>query len=643
MLPGGTMRCGVALLVAIGSVAAAHAADMPLKARPPAAALSWSGCYIGLHAGVGDSFDQWDYRNSINGIVGGQVGCNYQTGAIVVGIEAEGAWAGSSSRFHLAQPGFSDDFTGRNRWEGDVALRAGVAVDSALIYGKVGAARSRFDFAYADSFGDLQSGSGTLTGLLLGAGLEYAFAPNWSAKLEYNHVSYLARSFHFVDPVFLFDYNESVSATKHVVKAGINYRFAGPWTATGAAASAYAAAPAAAYNWTGCYIGLHGGGGAQYDAWTFVNGGGGIAGAHTGCNYQSGALVFGLEAEGAWSGIAGTFHYDDPGFMENVQARNRWDVDVALRSGLALDRALLYTKVGAAWGRFDVTADDNFGSFQRGTGTLTGLLFGAGVEYALAGPWTAKLEYNYVGYLGKVVHVQGGGGFLTRDLTVSATKNVVKAGINYRFGDPSVSSGGMPVLPAAAYNWTGCYVGVQGGGGALYHDFAGRNGGGILGGGQVGCDYQTGRFVFGIEGEGWWSGLVSSGFSTTTTTATTNRARNPWSVDVAARAGFATDQALIYGKVGAAWAQFNMDRDVSTGAFNRGSSTNPGLLLGGGLEYAFAPNWTGRVEYNYIGYVGKEAHIVTRSAAGVMSFFDETYSASSHVLKAGINYRFGQM
>jgi outer membrane immunogenic protein len=121
----------------------------------------------------------------------------------------------------------------RNRWGIDGAARVGVAVDRALIYGKVGVATGRFDFSSSfaqndGSFISFQSGSSTLTGVVLGAGIEYAFATNWSAKLEYDRTDYLARSVSFVSVDNLGDVNFSNSnetATTNIVKAGINYRF----------------------------------------------------------------------------------------------------------------------------------------------------------------------------------------------------------------------------------------------------------------------------------------------------------------------------------------------------------------------------------------------------------------------------------
>jgi opacity protein-like surface antigen len=61
-----------------------------------------------------------------------------------------------------------------------------------------------------------------LTGLLLGLGIEYAFAPNRNAKLEYGHVGYLSRN------VALTTASTNESATTNIVKAGVNYKFFGP-------------------------------------------------------------------------------------------------------------------------------------------------------------------------------------------------------------------------------------------------------------------------------------------------------------------------------------------------------------------------------------------------------------------------------
>ena len=138
---------------------------------------------------------------------------------MVFGLEGDAAWSDMANGFDFVGFEGSSD---RNRWSADLAARAGIAAERALIYGKAGVAAGRFDFFETDIGGGFLQGGATLTGLLLGFGVEYAFAPNWSAKLEYDHVGYVSRS---VDLATLTT-NESI--TTNTVKAGINYKFFGP-------------------------------------------------------------------------------------------------------------------------------------------------------------------------------------------------------------------------------------------------------------------------------------------------------------------------------------------------------------------------------------------------------------------------------
>src|ERR1700674_1625565 len=176
---------------AILSIGAASAADLAVKAMPyvaPAPVFSWTGCYVGVHAGAGVLHDQgvqaqqqFADRHGVGGLAGGQIGCNYQTGMLVLGIEGEGFWSGMKVT--------QDQFGGvngntlistasiKNRWDYDAAARFGIAVDRALIYGKAGWVFGRFDWNFATVINNSLStqGSATLDGLLIGLGLEYAF------------------------------------------------------------------------------------------------------------------------------------------------------------------------------------------------------------------------------------------------------------------------------------------------------------------------------------------------------------------------------------------------------------------------------------------------------------------------------------
>lgn len=678
-----------ALVVIVGAQAA-RAADAAVPRLPtktaivPAAVTNWTGCYIGVHGGggaVSDTFiagggiENFNFLHGGGGFAGGQIGCDYQNGAMVLGLEAE-AWSGLTNPEHFAVGQFfAVDAIDRNRWSADAAVRAGIAFDRALVYGKAGIAEGRFAFSFAQNTGFFGTGASTLTGALLGVGLEYAFAPNWSAKLEYDHIEYGGRTVHFDQSAAQggpFDGTESASV--NLIKAGINYRFGSPsLTSDGAGAPALitkalpsktpaAAAFTSTASWSGCYIGAHGGGGWILNTFDFnsINGGGGVAGGQFGCNVQAGAIVWGVEGEAAWSGLTKQVHQDASSSFADSTSRNRWSADVAARAGIAADRALVYGKAGLAAGRFAFSLDSDGGGTQSGSATLAGLLLGAGIEYAVAPNWSVKLEYNHIDYFGRNVGFDStpSGPFLESE---AATANVVKLGVNYQFarssfGDlpfapadraaPEILKAPIYKAPVAASNWTGCYAGVHGGGGVLGDSFTSAGSSdaepvplssGGFAGGQIGCDVQTGVLVWGLEGEAAWSHIVNR--VAQTTPAVESSANLVWSADGAARAGIAIDRGLIYGKAGVAAGRFEFSNtQPAVGLiFQTGGKTLPGLLLGGGIEYALAPNWSVMLEYDRIAYAGRVVHI---DASGI-SPFNETESATVNEAKAGINYRFG--
>jgi outer membrane immunogenic protein len=217
-----------------------------------------------------------------------------------------------------------------------------------------------------------------------------------------------------------------------------------------------------------------------------------------------------------------------------------------------------------------------------------------------------------------------------------------------------------PVYASAAapvFNWTGCYAGLHAGAGLMHdiyssNDSGGgpiQNGSGALGGGQVGCNYQTGLFVVGLEGEAYWSGIkstygetpsVSSPFDYTT--------HNKYDFSIAARMGFAYDRAYFYGKAGWVWGKFQMHENFLNCCDNNGNNFTEltdgstmlnGLLLGVGMEYALTEHWTVKGEYNYLNY-GSKMVTYTNNNLGTISFFGGSQGADKQTFKIGANYLF---
>jgi outer membrane immunogenic protein len=198
-----------------------------------------------------------------------------------------------------------------------------------------------------------------------------------------------------------------------------------------------------------------------------------------------------------------------------------------------------------------------------------------------------------------------------------------------------------PVAYAApVYNWSGFYIGGNAGAGFSNSSWSdpitGTNNTfdktGFIGGGQVGANWQINALVLGIEGDFDWTGLNGSGHDSLGNTINTN---TQWTSTVTGRIGAAFDRLLIYGKGGVAFAHDNDSVDTIAGSTASASMTRTGWTAGGGFEYAFAPNWTAKIEYDFLGFGSEALNLPT-----VPSY---TTNASLNVqeIKAGINFKFG--
>jgi len=176
------------------------------------------------------------------------------------------------------------------------------------------------------------------------------------------------------------------------------------------------------YNWTGFYAGINGGYGFGRSDFSspFASGSfdtsGGLVGGTLGYNYQMGQAVFGIEGDIDASWIKG----DTACGGLSCEVKNNWLGTVRGRLGYAAGRFMPYVTGGGAFGDIK-TSVSGIGS---ATETKAGWTVGGGVEAALSGPWSAKLEYLYVD-LGR------GGTIAGADAKFQT--NIVRAGLNYRF------------------------------------------------------------------------------------------------------------------------------------------------------------------------------------------------------------------
>ncbi|HEY0222999.1 MAG TPA: outer membrane beta-barrel protein [Pseudolabrys sp.] len=211
---------------------------------------------------------------------------------------------------------------------------------------------------------------------------------------------------------------------------------------------------------------------------------------------------------------------------------------------------------------------------------------------------------------------------------------------------PAMAASPLPI----PYSWTGCYLGGNAGFAAAHNDWfdplAGidngeNNSSGAVAGGQIGCDYQAGAFVFGAQANFDWANLKGSHLYTGDPRYTDSN-RASWLATLTGRVGYAVrPAALVYLKGGAAFVRntFTEDCDVSLGAGCPGqaTATRAGWTAGGGLEYRLAPMWSVFFEYDYMDLGRRTSTLVYTDA----TLYDYTIRQTTQMLLLGINYRFG--
>ncbi len=256
--------------------------------------------------------------------------------------------------------------------------------------------------------------------------------------------------------------------------------------------------------------------------------------------------------------------------------------------------------------------------------------------------------------------------------------------------------------PAPAMNWSGAYVGVN-----LGYNWAGsgtnssfttvnqltgvdagegpvtvpstsfpsniatNNGSGVIGGGQVGFNAQSGSFVFGLEGD--FDGLSATNHQygsyslpatalTTGAIVNTNARYSPeWEATIRGRLGFAMDRFLVYGTGGVAFVHFSdfgatsyapavtdavvaANPGVAFGPYSAGGSNNPtrtGWTVGGGVEYAVSPSVSVGAEYRYTEVGDYDVAYGSAGPNGVLQAGRPNFTDSAILAK--VNFRFSTL
>lgn len=203
----------------------AYAADMPVKSYGPAAPIAvrtWQGFYVGGNAGYGwASVDNTttDGASDLKGFVyGGQVGYNWQFNSIILGVEGDfnGSTQKKSDDVSVLGIGFTIDQ--KIPWFATARARLGYAFGPWMVYATGGAAWVNYQLTVSAA-GASASDDVTKTAWTAGGGLEWMFAQQWSAKLEYLYFDTGNTT------ATLFGVDFDTRAKDNIVRMGINYHF----------------------------------------------------------------------------------------------------------------------------------------------------------------------------------------------------------------------------------------------------------------------------------------------------------------------------------------------------------------------------------------------------------------------------------
>ena len=434
---------------------------------------------------------------------------------------------------------------------------------------------------------------------------------------------------------------------------------AGAQAADMAAKAPYYKAPVVAvYDWTGFYLGVNAGIGLGRDRAihndgflgtesTYLSPQGALGGGQVGYNWQTGSMlgpvVYGLEADIQGAGLSDDrTNLGSPFVSTTYNQKIDWFGTVRGRIGLATGPVLGYVTGGYAYGNVKTSiAFDNAGTVFSTNKIQNGWTVGSGVEAALGGNWTGKIEYLYLN-MGNNSYAFG-----PQTLNTEVRENIFRVGLNYRVGGSAVYT------PVVAADWTGWYLGGNVGSGtgrdrssiskpgdlpgdpatSLIFNLAPD---GINGGLQLGYNWQAANWVYGLEAD-----IQASSQRDNKTVidfgSLAYDAKLPWFGTVRGRLGYSVGSTLFYATGGYAYGGVKTKiSEDGIQVFNV-STTKSGWTAGAGIETPFrllglfGPNWTSKTEYLYVD-LGTASNTVNTTTV--------TTNVTEHIFRTGLNYHF---
>jgi outer membrane immunogenic protein len=448
----------------------------------------------------------------------------------------------------------------------------------------------------------------------------------------------------------------------------------------------YYKAPVAAqvYDWTGFYFGANAGvglgrslgqltvpaGATGFAERSQFGAAGAIGGGQIGYNWQFNHILLGVETDLQGSGIednntCGLYcQPTTPGVSARFDQKLDWFGTVRGRIGLASGPVLSYVTGGLAYGGVKTSIAESLpgpgGAVSLASAgfsdTRTGWTIGSGVEAALGGNWTGKLEYLYLN-LGTESGALPFTALPGQSISSDIREHIFRAGVNYRIGGSSTAA------PEPTANWTGLYIGGNGGSGTAIDKssapVSGTAGGplvfdeafnlspaGYLGGVQIGYNWQAANWVFGLEADIQGSTQKDDKAcqyvcSATPAEKVTYNQQLPWFGTARARLGYSVGSSLFYATGGLAYGEVNTNILYTLGSPTQVefSQTRTGWTVGAGIETPFelfglfGKNWTAKTEYLYV-------DLGSSSDANVLpgEYWKFDTHVQEHIFRSGLNY-----